>query len=214
MLPGFTRTCLAQRVRRNVPGMKRLLLPACLLAMAVAGALAQEQEQGLVERIDAKGKLALQAMDGSSKPNPALASPLSNKSFRSTSASMKTFDTSSFSGVKEASVKTFETRSFLGVKNPWFGKKIFDTYASRAAERSAADAGKQFQTDAFAVRDYDRGNKKDLADAGTALPSGAQPRPYLVEPKAEGGVNKFTENLHKDLTIDDVRELLNKGHGE
>ena len=206
--------CLTAWVGRNVPSMKRAPLIACLFAAAVT-AHAQQQEQGLIDRIDAKRQMALKSMDGSSKPNPALASPLANKAFgTSSSIGMKTFDTSNFSGVKGAEVKTFETRSFFGVKNPWFGNKIFDTYASRASSRSASDSGKQYQTDSYATRSYEKSGKKDLADANTELPSGAQARPYLVKPKAEGGVSRFTQNLSKELTIDDVRDLLNKGKGE
>ncbi len=193
--------------------MKRAPLIACLFAAAMA-AHAQQQEQGMMDRIDANWRRGMQAMDAHSKPSKDLGTSFTNKTFETGAAGMKTFSTSAFSGVKGAEVKTFETRSFFGVKNPWFGKKVFDTYASRATERSATDSSKQFQTDAFAVRDYDKSSKKDLADAGTALPSGAQPRPYLVAPKAEGGISRFTQNLQKDLTIDDVRDLLNKGRGE
>lgn len=181
--------------------MKCALLIACLFA-AAATAHAQKQEEGLMQRIDAV------------RPDSKQVNAMQNKSFESSSFAAKSFSTQTFGGIKGASMKTFETRSFLGVKNPWFGKKVFDTYASRTASRSAADSARKFQTDAFAVREYDRSTRKDLADAHTALPSGAQPRPYLVAPKAEGGVSRFTEDLHKDLTIDDVRDLLNKGKGE
>jgi hypothetical protein len=193
--------------------MKRVL-PLCLVAITAATAFAQQQEQGLIERIDAKGKLAIQSMDGRSKSNPALASDLSNKGFTTSSASMKTFSTSSFGGVKSAPIKTFETRSFFGVKNPWFGKKVFDTYASTATSRTAGEGNKKFQTEAFAVSEYDKSSRKDLVDANTLPSQDTKPRPYLVQPKAEGGVSRFTENLHKDLSIDDVRDLLNKGRGE
>jgi hypothetical protein len=193
--------CLAARVRRNVPAMKCAPLIACLLA-AVVTAHAQQQEEGLLQRIEA------------ARPDSKKISAMQNKSFGSSNFALKSFGTPSFGGLKGAQIKSFETRSFLGVKNPWFGKKIYDTFASNATGRSAADASKQFQSEAFAVREYDKSSKKDLADAGAALPSGAQPRPYLIAPKAEGGVSRFTQNLQKELTIDDVRDLLNKGKGE
>ncbi len=194
-------TCFQRRPQRNVPRMRCALLFLCLLA-AAASAHAQKQEEGLLERIE------------SARPDSKQVNPMQNKSFEASSFASKSFESSSFGGLKGASIKTYETRSFLGVKNPWFGKKIFDTYSSRAIGRSAAEADRQFQSEAFAVREYDKDHKKDLADASTLLPSEAQPRPYLVRPKAEGGVSRFTENLHKDLTIDDVRDLLNKGKGE
>ena len=194
--------------------MKHALLSACLLALAASAAPAQQQEQGLLDRIDNKGKRALLAMDGSSKMDPSLTSSLGKQRFGATSAEVKAFGTSSFGGLKSASVKSYGTRSFLGVRNPWFGKKIFDTYASTAGGRSARESSQAFDTRKFAVNDFAPGTKPDLADAATTVPTAAQPRPFVVVPKAQGGVDRFTQNVHKDLSIDDVRDLLNKGHGE
>lgn len=170
------------------------------LFMAAMSTHAQVQEQKMQERL--------------LNPNMNKTADLQGKSFNSSSFNAKTFATGAFGGTKSASIKTYETRSFLGVKNPWFGKKVFGTYASRATEKSASEADKQFQTEAFAVREYDKSARKDIVDAGTVVSADTQPRPYLVTPKAQGGVSRFTENLHKDLTIDDVRDLLNKGKGE
>ena len=104
-----------------------------------------------------------------------------------------------------------ETRSFFGLKNPWFGRKVFDTASSSLTSRTAKEAQEQFKTDAFAVKQFDKGTKEDLRDSSATVPTADQPRPYLVPGKTQQGLDKFTQNLKKDLTIDDVRDLLNKG---
>ena len=177
--------------------MKCALFPICLLAATMA-AHAQMQEQGLKERLG--------------KWDPTQVSSFQNKNFGGSTFATKNFTANTYGGVKSAPIKAFETRSFLGIKNPWFGKRVFDTYASRVTDRSASEAEKKYQTDAFAVGEYAKAGQKDLVDASVVVPNAAQPRPYLTPPKTPGVMDQFTGNLHKDLTIDDVRELLNKGH--
>jgi hypothetical protein len=171
--------------------------------MAMA-AHAQQQEEGLLQRIE------------NAKPDSKKVNFMQNKGFAATTYGTKAYGTATYGGLKGADVKTFETRSFFGVKNPWFGKKVFDTYASRSADRKAKETGQKFQTDAFAVQAYEKGQKKDLVDASTVVPDAAKPRKYLgrEQPDKKDGVDKFTQNLSKDMSIDDVRDLLNKGKGE
>ncbi len=206
--PGLRRPQAAAYVSR----MSRVLpLVACLLAAGFARA--QQQEQGLVERIDGTTLKAIKAMDSNSKTDPALTSSLGKKSYDSGSFNTKTYGTGDYLGIKTATLKTFSTRSFLGLKNPWFGRKVYDTGASGLASRSAGGSSRQFKTDSFEAKKFDGGGKADLKDGAAPLPAGTEPRPYLVAPKAQGGVDQFTQNLKKDLTIDDVRDLLNKGKG-
>ena len=183
--------------------MKRALLPICLLAVAMV-AHAQQQEEGLLQRIDG------------ARPDSKKVSFMQDKTFGASSFATKSYGTATYGGLKSAQLKTFETHSFFGVKNPWFGKKVFDTYASNSAGRKAKETDQKFQTDSFAVKEYEKGDKKDLVDASSVLPDSAQPRKYLgrEQPDKKDGVDKFTQNLHKDMSIDDVRDLLNKGKGE
>lgn len=188
--------------------------------MATGVALAQQQEQGLLERIDANRRKALDAMKADGKPkkrkksDTSLVSPLASRSFETGSKTgIKTFNTDKYGGTKDASVKTYATRSFLGVKNPWFGRKVYETNASALAKRDASDARRQFETDAYETKKFGPADK-DSGDAQVEVPARAEPRPYLVAPKAQGGVDQFTQNLKKDLSIDDVRDLLNRGKGK
>jgi len=177
-------------------------------------ARAQQQEPGLLSRIDSETMRAMKAMDVHSKNDPALANPMQKMSFDTGSVGTKTFSTSQFGGVKEAGVKTFETRSFLGIKNPWFGGKVYDTYATQMASQTARESSEQYKTQAYQIRDFEKEHKNDTRDASTEVSTDTQRRQYLIPGKRQGALDRFTENLHKDLTIDDVRDLLNKGKGE
>ena len=170
----------------------------------------------MLDRIDQKRKMAIQSMNGDGKINPALSSPLANKDYGASSYGTKSFSTAAYGGTKSAELKTFSTKSFLGIRNPWFGKTTYATNADREGKRVAKESAKQYETDAFAVSNYEKGRKKDLLDTDAVLPDSARPRTYLGPGKRDKseGVDKFTQNLSKDLSIDDVRDLLNKGKGE
>jgi len=199
--------------------VRRVLPIFAALLCALGAARAQEQEQGMLDRIDANWKQGIQAMNadatgkkkGKDKTAGALVSPLTSKKFESSEMATKSFSASSFSGVKGAPIKSYETRSFFGLRNPWFGRKVFDTTADTMAGRSARESREQFKTDAFAVKEFEKASKGDAQDASATLATADQPRPYLVPGKTQQGLDKFTQNLKKDLTIDDVRDLLNKG---
>lgn len=193
--------------------MKRAF-PILFLLVLAGLARAQQQEAGMLQRIDLNTKRAMQAMDVNAKPDPSLASPLAAKSYQASAFNAKTFNAGAYSGTKSASTATFETRSFLGIKNPWFGKRVFATDANREAQKAARESQQAFRTQTFATREYDQGRKADSHDASAEVPVAAEPRPYLVPGKTQGAMDRYTENLHKDLTIDDVRDLLNKGKGE
>jgi hypothetical protein len=189
------------------------LVLACLLLTAWC-ARAQQQEPELLARIDSETMRAMKAMDVHSKGDAALMNPMQKMAFNTSSVGTKTFSTSQFTGVKDAGVKTFETHSFLGIKNPWLGSKVYDTYAAGLANQTARESSEQYKTQAYEVRDFEKEHKGDLRDTSAEVPTDTQPRQYLIPGKRQSALDRFTENLHKDLTIDDVRDLLNKGKGE
>jgi hypothetical protein len=196
-------------MRLNISSMKRVFL---LLALAVAttDARAQLQDDKMHNWVDSNFQRAVDATNGTGD-KAAARSSVSDKSFDAGGFSAKTFGAREFSGTKSASLKTYETRSFLGIRNPWFGNKVYATATNSVVNRTAQGAAESYQTDSFGVKDYDKASKKDLVDAGAQVPTTEKPRPYLVAPKAAGVMDRFTENLQTELSIDDVRDLLNKG---
>ena len=112
-----------------------------------------------------------------------------------------------YAGVKSAPMKEFAgTRSFLGIKNPWFGNRVFETKS--AALSGGGGLGKLDA--AYPVRDaltreFSSSEKK--ANLGA---SDVPVRPFLARGESQGAFEQLTEKIHKDMTIDDIRELLNK----
>lgn len=143
--------------------------------------------------------------------NPKMeANQMQNKEFGSSTGIKATpFEAGAYNVSKSAPVKSFSSRSFFGIKNPWFGNKTADTAASTYANRKAREAETSFFTKS-AQTSTARDARKS-ADFSETLPRSMSPRSTTVEPKAQGGVDQFTQNLSEDLSIDDVRALLNKG---
>jgi hypothetical protein len=192
--------------------MRRVLPILCLLLVA-AVARAQQQEQTMLDRIETNYRKAMLGQDANGKKDPALTSSLSRKKFEGgNAAASKTFGTSEFGGTKSAGIKNYQTRSFLGVKNPWLGKKVFEGSRNFDAGKAAQESQQKYEAQSFAVREYNQGRKEDLKDLAAKPTGAAEPRPYLIQGKTQGGVDQFTQNVQKDLTIDDVRNLLNTGH--
>lgn len=105
---------------------------------------------------------------------------------------------------KKTSANKFSTRSFFGLKNPWFGEKVVDTRkASLWSKTEVANADKKFPLESASTKEFYQADKK--AHERTA--------PYptqstKVEPKAQGLLSSISDQ--KNLTVDQVRELLNK----
>ncbi|MEO5717849.1 MAG: hypothetical protein ABIR29_04675 [Chthoniobacterales bacterium] len=166
----------------------RVLLCLFCLTIGVTGARAQEQENKLVDRL--------------LKPDMTLSNPAQNKQFNGTGTTPldKKFEAKSFYSGNETRTKSFSSGQGVSVKDfqaakftraekvarasgePAFAKVKFATGAS-ALVRTASDEGK-----AAATRDY------------------AESRPFL----GEGTRQKILSQQDKPLTIDEIRELLNK----
>ena len=171
--------------------VKTILIAALLFGSLVSG-FSQTQEVKLVDRI--------------MKPNREMANPLQNKSFTGTSpVSLKSSPAASqgFYGVKGATVKDFSTHSFLGLKNPWFGGRVFATKGEASLSKfDTKNAGANKTTDVTAF--YGAGKS---ASSGTGV---VPVSTFVPEPKANGAVSRISDKVTKKMTIDDVRELLNK----
>jgi hypothetical protein len=176
--------------------MKCLVLLACVYWVPLAGA--QETGTKLLDRTTAI-------------PDTTRVNPMQNKAFveggqlkirqaagydRSTAAK-DTFQTDSYT----------MTRSFFGIKNPWFGGKVLKT-------KSAVT------TNDIVIPNLQREVKtKDLADNRSAFDAdrAANLRDEPVKTKthtpkagAQGAMDVFSEQAKKEMSIEDIREILNK----
>ncbi len=173
-----------------------LLLVAAGFLAGTAPASAQEQEQGMLARIE------------SARPDSTRVNPMQNQAFSVPAYGTKKFAANSYGDIKAAPSREFVTRSFFGLKNPWFGRKVFAAGESALENKTDRAAGSAYRTGQFQTNE----SQAPRAFAtGNTTAAGTQPRPYLVPGKTQKGLDQFTQNLQKDLTIDDVRDLLNKG---
>jgi len=163
------------------------------VSLPVSG-FSQTQEVKLVDRI--------------MHPNMELGNPLQSKSFSGTSSvPIKSSSKAGkgFYGLKDAETKAFPfTRSFLGVKNPWFGGKVFATKKTAPLSKyDAKKAGTDKTTDVVAY--YGATKSADYFGSPVVPLSTFVPRPA-----AGGAVSRISDKINQKMTIDEVRELLNK----
>jgi hypothetical protein len=170
----------------------KTFLSTALLLASLAPGFSQTPQPKLVDRI--------------MKPNMELANPMRNKAFTGTSSVPLTSFASggqAFQGTKNATVKDFSTRSFLGLKNPWFGGKVFDTKAhNQVAAYDVKQAGfnKSLETTGY------YGAKKDPNLGSPVVPLNT----FVPAPAAPGAVGRISDKVNEKMTIEDIRELLNK----
>lgn len=118
-------------------------------------------------------------------------SPLSEKSYGANESPL----TKEFSG----------SRSFLGIKNPWFGQRIFAAKPATLISRTGFDPSKSYDVQRASTATYVAASKKANSSKTEVLP-----KPFLVQGGAQGAMQQISDKVKKEMTIDDVRELLNK----
>ena len=105
---------------------------------------------------------------------------------------------------KTANLKEFSgARSFLGIKNPWFGNRVFETKAAPLS--GAANLNSSFPVRDAASGEFSASDKK--ARVGS---SDLNLRPFLISGKSAQGLDQISDKISKEMTIDDIREILNK----
>jgi len=167
----------------------RVSIMAILFALP-ALALAQQQEQGMMDRI--------------MNPNRDRSNPMGSKAFKSQPFSARQFGGArEYGGVKSATTKEFRTRSFFGIRNPWFGKKVYETRAAQELSRYVlSDKG-------FASRAVEPKEARDASKRAAGVDGAVDARDFLARGKSQGSLNN-TYSSGPSLSLDEVRELLNR----
>ena len=168
---------------------------AAILLLVPVSLPAQQQEKKLLERIN--------------RPDMELGSPLQSKSYQGEAGlkiqgspvSDKTYGTPQSRNMKE-----FQgSRSFLGIKNPWFGQLTYDAKPASLSARGGAKLSKSYSVNPAAVTSYAASSRSaNLSKPQVPL------QPFLVQGEAQGAMQQISDRVKKEMTIDDVRELLNK----
>ncbi len=173
----------------------RLLLALALIAvLAMPVPLrAQQQERKLLDRIQ--------------RPNMELTNPMQAKSFEGGGGvKIKTasIGKTPYDAGKTANLKEFSgARSFLGIKNPWFGNRVFET-------KAAPLSGAANLNSSFPVRDAASGEFSASDKKARVASSDLNLRPFLISGKSAQGLDQISDKISKEMTIDDIREILNK----
>ncbi len=96
-------------------------------------------------------------------------------------------------------------RKFLGIKNPWFGKKTYPANSADLSSKSLIpNATKEYPVKEQDVRAfYQQDKQAPIKDA-------VDPKPYLGKGTRPGAFAKLSEMMEKDLSVEQVREILNK----
>ncbi|HEY5037273.1 MAG TPA: hypothetical protein VII74_09105 [Chthoniobacterales bacterium] len=153
-------------------------------------AFAQEQESKLMDRI--------------MRPNMSLTDPAQNRKFTAVEGTSvdKKFETKSFEDGREANTKSFlGLRSFL---SKTFGSGKFAR--AESANEAVASADRAFASTEFATHKSALIRKASTDDKPVETRAYAGIRPFL----AKGTRQQQLSTQPHPMTIEDVRELLNK----
>ena len=170
--------------------------PFLVFMLAVTCCFAQQTDKKLLDRVTAK-------------PDMSLLNPMNGKKF----------DTGgSFRGKREAGSSKFlydqklstekyrNVRSFLGLKNPWLGKTVHDSsQASLWSKTLVVNAGRKVPVEPAQTQKFYQADKR-VARREEPVKTSA----YLGRGSVQGSLNQISDKIDKNMTIEQVRELLNK----
>lgn len=120
--------------------------------------------------------------------------------------SRASYHTKDFEGTGDAKTKTFDVLEFLGLKKARIGQEAAEVRKTMDVE-SAADASKTFESEAFTVKRATPAHKTAAAADDTFLLADKEADP---NPAVQGTVDQIAEGLKENLSIGEIRELLNK----
>ncbi|MCX7868958.1 MAG: hypothetical protein N2322_03310 [Terrimicrobiaceae bacterium] len=174
--------------------------PTLLLAVAAAAsaqAPAQTQDQKMLDRVTAI-------------PNMRLVNPMQTKKFEG-GAGLEIKKARGMNREVMTSSAAFSdtparpTRSFLGIRNPWLGKLIYPAGTAWLPAGTVPRVAETIPTRKFQAKEYFDASKTEPA-AARAVPV----RAYSGRGGAQGALDLIGEAARRELTPDELRELLNK----
>jgi hypothetical protein len=158
--------------------------------------LAQQADKKLLDRVTAK-------------PDMSLVNPMNNKKFGGGGffPGKKVAGSSEFLYKQRFSAEKYRNvRSFLGLRNPWFGKMIYDPrQASLWSKTLAVNEGKKVPVESAQTQKFYQADKKVAKREGPVKTSA-----YLGRGSAQGSLDQISDKIGKNMTIEQIREILNK----
>lgn len=164
--------------------------------LAGACCLAQQEDKKLLERVLAK-------------PDMSLMNPMNEKKFEGGGFLLKknTDGAPSFVYDQKLSIGKYRNvRSFLGLRNPWFGKRVYESsQASLWSKTLVANAETMVPVDSAKTEKFYQADKKAAKHEEPVKTS-----VYLGRGSAQGKLDQISDKIDKNMTIEEVRQLLNK----
>ncbi len=188
-----------------------------LAVCAVGLAQKKEESMNMIERMDAGRNRAMAALNSANtgkkgkkaKSDPLLESRFNNKTFQSGGDSLgkKANGVSPFLYDQKFTAQKFDAgRSFFGIKNPWFGNKVYRSgEADLWSKTLIANSDKKFRTGEAETK-----KAFDAEKMAATVEEPAQTKAFIAQAAAPGYVSQISDKITKDMTIEEVRELLNK----
>lgn len=185
--------------------MLRFLVTIVSLLVAAASAEAQFLFFGKKKEADTGAVQERSMMERMFNPDLNQANYYNGKAFNGTGRfQSKEFKSHAFAGSKKAQTKTFEAHSFT-TQQAAIAQKNFVDREKKAIEFPFAQSSKKYKTDTFETK-----NARE-----SAAPYRNQDRHYPTRSsdapaKAQGRLDAISDQITKQMTIEQVRELLNK----
>lgn len=186
-----------------------------LIILTVGAALAvQAEDPGMIGRMDSSAKKYMDAINAGaagkkSKNDPTIESQFNGKEFAKGGGfaqGQKSGKMATFRYDEKVSSAKFETkRSFFGIKNPWIGREVPDVKEAPLLARGILPGDKAFATDDVETRAVPGTDRNAFSDKGDV-----KTREYLGTGKSQGAVTQFGGQLTKEMSVEEVREILNK----
>jgi hypothetical protein len=169
-----------------------------ILAWCLCGAccFAQQDEKKLLERVLAK-------------PDMSQINPMNGKKFDSGGFLVKKAPagSSSFLYRQKASTEKYENvRSFLGIKNPWIGRKVYEAGQASTWSKTLI----RNKDASYPVESVSAGKFHEAERQASRREQPFRTSPYLAQGSAQGRLDQLSEQIDKNMTIEQVREILNK----
>lgn len=157
---------------------------------------AQKDEKKLLERVLAK-------------PDMSLLNPMNGKKFDGGGFLLKESPSGPSSFMYEQKLSTDRyrnVRSFLGVKNPWFGKKVYESnQASLWSKTLVVNADTKIPAESARTEKFYQAEKEASRRREPVRTSS-----YLGQGSSQGRLDQISDKIDKNMTIEQVREMLNK----
>ena len=200
----------------------RFCLSIALLLFTCAGLLAQAQgdfaNSEMYKRINGNLDKARAAINAGSegkkiKTDPALESSMNGRTFQGMRSG--SFDRSSggtdFRYDQKASAGNYKmTRTFFGIKNPWLGARTYEAQKANLNEKSLiTNVDRKFTDKNAETKGFYQAEKKASKQEDLRIKSDTS---FIAKGNSQGAVDKVNERIGKEMTIEQVRDLLNKSH--